>query len=130
MLLIKDENTLRTFLPNAFASVEGEVSLFDKLQPWLQIGELWLQQKVLGAATMHAISEEASSPLGGTGGGLYCLSCKIVVSTAFRRAIPSLDLVLPPNGFGIDVLAMDTWRALTELDAQAREYDEMKRNSK
>lgn len=47
MLLIKDENTLRTFLPNAFASVEGEVSLFDKLQPWLQIGELWLQQKVL-----------------------------------------------------------------------------------
>ena len=69
MLLIKDENTLRTFLPNAFASVEGEVSLFDKLQPWLQIGELWLQQKVLGAATMHAISEEESSPLGGTGGG-------------------------------------------------------------
>lgn len=48
MLLIKDENTLRTFLPNAFASVEGEVSLFDKLQPWLQVGELWLQQKVLG----------------------------------------------------------------------------------
>lgn len=31
---------------------------------------------------------------------------------------------------GIDVLAMDTWRALTEQDAQAREYDEMKRNSK
>lgn len=123
MLLIKDENTLRTFLPNAFASVEGEVSLFDKLQPWLQVGELWLQQKVLGATTMHAISEEAN-----TDG--YCLSCKIVVSTAFRRAIPSLDLVLPPNGFGIDVLAMDTWRALTELDAQAREYDEMKRNSK
>ena len=94
MLLIKDENTLRTFLPNAFASVEGEVSLFDKLQPWLQVGELWLQQKVLGAATMHAISEEAD-----TDG--YRLSCKIVVSTAFRRAIPSLDLVLTPNGFGI-----------------------------
>lgn len=29
-----------------------------------------------------------------------------------------------------EVLAMDTWRALTELDAQAKEYDEMKRNSK
>lgn len=31
---------------------------------------------------------------------------------------------------GIDVPAMDTWRALTELDAQVCEYDEMKRNSK
>lgn len=29
-----------------------------------------------------------------------------------------------------EVLAMDTWRALTELDAQAKEYDEMKRKSK
>ena len=25
------------------------------------------------------------------------------------------------------VLAMDVWRALTELDAQAKEYDELKR---
>jgi uncharacterized protein YbjQ (UPF0145 family) len=26
-----------------------------------------------------------------------------------------------------EILALDTWRALTELDAQAREYDEMKK---
>lgn len=101
MYLIKDEDKLRTYLPNAFASVEGEVSLYDKLQPWLQTAELWLQQKILGTATLQAISLEESSHLGGTGGGLHTLACKIVVATAFRRAIPSLDLVLTPNGFGI-----------------------------
>ena len=29
-----------------------------------------------------------------------------------------------------EILAMDTWRALTELDAQAREYEEMQRTTK
>jgi len=29
-----------------------------------------------------------------------------------------------------EVLSMDTWRALTELDAQAREYDELQRSCK
>lgn len=29
-----------------------------------------------------------------------------------------------------EILAMDTWRALTELDAQVREYEELKRSSK
>ena len=29
-----------------------------------------------------------------------------------------------------EVLAMDTWRALTELDAQVKDYEDIKRNSK
>ncbi len=94
MLLITDETTLRKYLPNAFTSVEGEESLYAKLTPWLAMAELWLQQKILGTPTLTAIAAEEDSVANN-------LSRKIVVDTAFRSAIPSLDLVLTPNGFGI-----------------------------
>lgn len=94
MLLIQDENTLRTYLPNAFTTVEGESSLFDKLMPWLKTAELWLQQKILGTPTLNAIAVEEDSTANN-------LARKVVTATAFKSAIPSLDLVLTPNGFGI-----------------------------
>ena len=93
MKFITNETNLRTFLPNAFTSVEGETSLFDKLQPFLIIAEHWLQQQVLGEATLASIAQEDSDA--------NILCCQIVVSEGFSRAIPSLDLVLTPNGFGI-----------------------------
>lgn len=93
MKFITNETSLRTFLPNAFTSVEGETSLFDKLQPFLIIAEHWLLQQVLGEATLASIAQEDSDA--------NILCCQIVVSEGFSRAIPSLDLVLTPNGFGI-----------------------------
>jgi hypothetical protein len=42
MKTIKDEATLRKYIPNAIATVKGETPLFDKLAPFLQNTELWV----------------------------------------------------------------------------------------
>lgn len=93
MTFIKSESALRTFFPNAFDSVEGEIPLYDKVMPFLVLAEHWMKKDILGEETALAIAEEDSEA------NLLC--CQVIVSEAFVRAIPSLDLVLTPNGFGI-----------------------------
>ena len=39
MTLIKNDETLRRFMPNVFATAKGETPLFDKLTPWLTASE-------------------------------------------------------------------------------------------
>ena len=92
MNYITTDARLREYVPNVFTSVEGEVSLFDKMKTHLQFAESWLEQTIVGQTTMAAINE--ASPL-------HDIICQIIVSEAFRKAVPSLDLVLTPNGFGI-----------------------------
>ena len=92
MYYITTDARLREYVPNVFTSVEGEVSLFDKMKTHLQFAESWLEQTIVGETTMAAITE--ASPL-------HDIICQIIVSEAFRKAVPSLDLVLTPNGFGI-----------------------------
>ena len=90
-MLIDNDSTLRTFLPNAFETIDGEVQLFDKLSPWLKESEEWLKENIVGDCIAF-VDEE--SPL-------YSNMQSFVVADAFAKAIPSLDLVLTPNGFGI-----------------------------
>lgn len=94
MLLITSDETLRKFLPNILTTVQGEASLFEKLSPWLHTAELWLNQKVFSLPTLQAIAEDPDSEE-------FHLAATFVVHSAFRQAIPSLDLILTPNGFGI-----------------------------
>ena len=45
MNFINNDAKLRSFIPNVFSSVEGEVSLFDKMKTHLQFAESWLDIK-------------------------------------------------------------------------------------
>lgn len=94
MLIICDTD-LRKYLPNALATVEGESSLYDKLDFFLAASERWLAEHFTGTTVLVEITAmDAATPI-------RMLACQIVVADAFARAIPSLDLVLTPNGFGI-----------------------------
>lgn len=81
-MMIANDAELRQYIPNALVTVSGEQSLYDKLQVELQLSETWF-------ARIFGVVE--STPT----------ACKIIATDAFIRAIPSLDLVLTANGFGI-----------------------------
>jgi hypothetical protein len=40
--LINNDDTLRHYLPNVFATVKGEVSLFDKVKVDIDLAENWV----------------------------------------------------------------------------------------
>ena len=94
-MLINNETLLRKYLPNAFATVEGEVSLYDKLQPYLQEAENWLKVSVTGKDIIDQFCEAEE------GHTLRGEACRAIICDALMHAVPSLDVVLTPNGFGI-----------------------------
>lgn len=81
-MMIQNDAELRQYIPNALVTVSGEQTLYDKLQVELQLSEAWF------ARTFGVVE---STPT----------ACKVLATDAFLRAVPSLDLVLTPNGFGI-----------------------------
>ena len=93
--LITSDEQLRRYLPNAFATAQGEPPFFDKVLPWLETAERWLFQQFIGDTfepSLLAMGENEPVRL--------TASC-VVAHEAMLRAVPSLDLVLTPNGFGI-----------------------------
>lgn len=93
--LIKSADILDRYIPNAISSVKGEKSLFDKLTPWLEMAEVWVKDTFTSETTFTTIAGYSDDNI------IKPLTAQVVVSEAFRRAVPSLDLVLTPNGFGI-----------------------------
>lgn len=133
--IITTDQQVRQYTPNVFVTVEGEMSLFDKLKPFIDDSQLWLESIVPVLTPINheqsvLPSEEESSEEHQPGGEVpgvdgdesispqeesevpteevdeqpdsrLAIVERILVTEAFRRAIPSLDLVLTPNGFGI-----------------------------
>ena len=96
-LLIPDNNVLLQFVPNVLKSVQGETLLFDKIAPHLEVAEAWLMTTFLSEAVLTellSVSENANNKL------LY-YARMAVVAEAMLHAVPQLDLVLTPNGFGV-----------------------------
>ena len=87
MIAITDNDTLLQYIPNVVETVEGETPLFNKILPQLEITEQWLHDTIVGDTL---IDEEKNK-----------MVCTIIACEAFRRSVPSLDLILTPNGFGI-----------------------------
>ena len=79
---------LHELIPHVIATVEGEPTLVEKLGSFLEEAELWAEQNFL------------SDELEITADILPYVQ-KVVAYHAFLTAIPSLDLVLTPTGFGI-----------------------------
>ena len=94
-MLITTDEQLRTYLPNALTTVEGEASMYEKIEPFLRKAETWLTRNFLGEEVTAQIEDAEETD------ELRSLCCHITALDAFRRAIPSLDLILTPNGFGI-----------------------------
>ena len=93
--LINNDDTLRQFLPNVFATVKGEVSLFDKVKVDIDLAENWVIETFTSSKTFNTICGYVED------NPIRIITAKLVASEALRRAIPSLDLVLTPNGFGV-----------------------------
>ena len=93
--LITDNTTLLSYIPNTLKAVAGEQSLFDKIQYQLLQSEQWLTDTFVSSKTMSRIkSYSDSTPL------LH--HCRMALAAdAMLHAVPQLDLILTPNGFGI-----------------------------
>ena len=93
--LITNDDTLRQYLPNVFATVKGEVSLFDKVKVDIDLAENWVIETFVSTKTFNTICGYVED------NPIKIITAKLIASEALRRAIPSLDLVLTPNGFGV-----------------------------
>ena len=96
-LLIPNNNMLLQFVPNVLKSVQGETLLFDKIAPHLEVAEAWLTTTFLSEAVLTellSVSENANNKL-------LHYARMAVVAEAMLHAVPQLDLVLTPNGFGV-----------------------------
>lgn len=95
MKFITSEEILRRYIPNVLQTVKGEVPLFDKLTSFLDIAEEWVAHTFTSQATFSTIAGYADANI------IKTYAAKVVVCEAFKNAVPSLDLILTPNGFGI-----------------------------
>lgn len=95
MLLITTNEQLTALLPNIAVTVKGETPLIDKLAPFLNAAEQWVADTFLSSVMLAEISSRYESD------SLRPTTTQVVVYEAFRRALPQLDVILTPNGFGI-----------------------------
>lgn len=94
-LLIPNNNVLLQFVPNVLKSVQGETLLFDKIAPHLEVAEAWLTTTFLSEAVLTEL------PTRDANNKLLHYTRMAVVAESMLHAVPQLDLVLTPNGFGV-----------------------------
>ena len=95
MKLITTDERLRSHLPNVIASVKGETPFIERLALFLDLAEDWVVNTFTSVSTFNTICGYTDS------NNIKILCSRLVVADALRRAIPSLDIVLTPNGFGV-----------------------------
>lgn len=95
MKLITTDEQLRSHIPNIIASVKGEMPFIERLALFLDLAEDWVKTTFTSESTFNTICGYTDS------NNIKILCSRLVVADALRRAIPSLDIVLTPNGFGV-----------------------------
>ena len=105
MKYITNNETLKRYIPNVVTEVEGEADLFTKLTPHLKQAESWLEYRIVRPSAIPIPEDHSGSGSGsgsGAGESMVLEFVRIAVAAeAFRAAVPSLDLILTANGFGI-----------------------------
>lgn len=94
-MIIDYEQQLRELVPNVFATVKGETPLSAKIAPFVSSAEQWIISTFTSMEVMRQIC------LLDDGTPIKVTVERAVVCEAMRTAIPSLDIVLTPNGFGV-----------------------------
>ena len=95
MKLITTDEQLRSHIPNIIASVKGETPFIERLALFLDLAEDWVKTTFTSESTFNTICGYTDS------NNIKILCSRLVVADALRRAIPSLDIVLTPNGFAV-----------------------------
>ncbi|CDD66109.1 putative uncharacterized protein [Firmicutes bacterium CAG:882] len=95
MKLITTEAQLRAHIPNIIATVKGETPFIERLAHFLDLAEDWVKTTFTSECTFNTICGYTDS------NNIKILCSRLVVADALRRAIPSFDIVLTPNGFGV-----------------------------
>lgn len=87
MKIIENNAQLQEYIPNVVSPVTGEDNLYTKITPHIDAATSWFFRNVCKEA---ALTQE-----------LMPLARSIVATEAFRAAVPSLNVILTANGFGI-----------------------------
>lgn len=95
MKLITTEAQLRVHIPNIIASVKGETPFIERLSLFLDLAEDWVKTTFTSESTFNTIAGYTDT------NPVKTLTARLVVADALRRALPSLDIVLTPNGFAV-----------------------------
>lgn len=95
MKLITTDAQLRAHIPNIIASVKGETPLIERLSLFLDLAEDWVKTTFTSESTFNTICGYTDS------NPVKILTARLVVADALHLAIPSLDIVLTPNGFAV-----------------------------
>ena len=92
MIYIQDNETLKMFVPNVLKEAAGERTYFEKILPSLLQSEEWWITHVVGRSYAEKVlGDEDLAKFVRMGVAVY----------AQYLAVPQLDLILTPNGFGI-----------------------------
>lgn len=83
-----NEKFIKECIPNILLEVEGETPLLEKLAPWIQSAKDWLESEYLGPDDYLSEVDNYRA-------------LRIIVWKAFADAVPSLDIVVTPTGFGV-----------------------------
>ena len=83
-MLISTDEQLRNYLPNALSTVEGESSLYEKIEPFLRKGEAWLTRNFLGEDFMCGMEAAAETD------ELRSLCCHITALDAITLTLLSI----------------------------------------
>lgn len=83
-----NKDTLHKYVPNVLSVAEGEPTLYEKLQPYIESSKLQLETDYLTADDF--LSEQHNA-----------FAIKILVADALANAVPSLDLIITPTGLGV-----------------------------
>lgn len=100
------------YIPNVLTEVEGEKPLAEKLAPFIESAKLWLETEYLGPDDFLSDSHNEFAQ-------------KIIVKKAFADAVPSLDLIITPNGMAVintDNMAPASKERVERLVASLRDY--------
>lgn len=106
------KDSLRRYIPNVVAEVDGEAPLFDKLAPFIDSAKARLEADYLGPDDF--LREQHNE-----------LALKVLVASAFAEAVPSLDLILTPSGFGVvstEAVAPASKERVERLISSLRDY--------
>ncbi len=95
MRIITGNTALRQCIPNTLATAAGEPTWYEKIFPFLEEAEMWLAARITGDNVLDDLKNEQDIQ------PVKQICARIITAQALMGAIPSLDLVLTPNGFGI-----------------------------
>ena len=95
MRLIHTNDQFYSLLPNIMTVVKGERPVIDKIVPFIDASEKWLIDNFCPKEIFDDIADRPDPSTA------KVTMARIVAFDAFRSAIPHLDIILTPNGFGI-----------------------------